>query len=136
MTRNSSRNLLLYSSISQICKVSGASCVRLCFHDTSFSHQLILLLYQSKPNGRFFFSGMVFRVFDRGQNNCYFNHTVKNTNVPQKNFAPPFSYNRHNILFFLQCDFIVKISSWNHVLFFLHILFLILILFRFYLKTY
>ena len=29
------------------------------------------------------FCGEVFRVFNRGQSNCYFNSAVKNTNMPQ-----------------------------------------------------
>ena len=32
------------------------------------------------------FCGEVFRVFDRGQNNCYFDSAVKNTNMPQNKF--------------------------------------------------
>ena len=30
--------------------------------------------------------GRFFRVFDRGQNNCYFDSAVKNTNMPQNKF--------------------------------------------------
>ena len=47
-------------------------------------------------NGRIYFAGRFFRVFDRGQNNCYFDPAVKNTNMPQKKFAAPFSFDRHN----------------------------------------
>ena len=56
------------------------------------------VLCRSKLNGRFFFAGSFFRVFDRGQNNCYFYSTVKNTNVPHRLvfFAAPFSFDRHN----------------------------------------
>ena len=50
-----------------------------------------------KTEREIFFAGRLFRVFDRDRNNCYFDSTVKNTNVPQKNFSAPFSFDRHNI---------------------------------------
>ena len=40
-----------------------------------------LLLCRSKLNGRIYFAGRFFRVFDRGQNNCSFDSAVKNTNM-------------------------------------------------------
>ena len=43
-------------------------------------------IVRSKLNGRIYFEGRFFRVFDRGQNNCYFDSAVKNTNMPQNNF--------------------------------------------------
>ena len=47
----------------------------------------LCIFCRSKLNGRiFFFAGRFFRVFDRGQNNCYFDSAVKNTNMPQKKF--------------------------------------------------
>ena len=45
------------------------------------------ILCWSKLNGSFFFVGRFFRVFDWGQNNCHFDLTVKNTNVPQYFFS-------------------------------------------------
>ena len=48
--------------------------------------ELIVLLCRSKLNGRIYFAGRFYRVFDRGQNNCYFNSAVKNTNMPQNLF--------------------------------------------------
>ena len=41
------------------------------------------VLCRSKLNGRIYFAGRFFRVFDGGQNNCYFDSAVKNTNTPQ-----------------------------------------------------
>ena len=43
-------------------------------------------LCRSKLNGRIYFAGRFFRVFDRGQNNCYFDSAVKDTNMPQNKF--------------------------------------------------
>ena len=40
-----------------------------------------LLLCRSKLNGRIYFAGRFFRVFERGQNNCSFDSAVKNTNM-------------------------------------------------------
>ena len=52
----------------------------------------IQILCRSKLNGSFFFVGSFIRVFDRGQNNCHFDLTVKNTNVPQ------FFFSRHRLV--------------------------------------
>ena len=45
------------------------------------------ILCRSKLNGRIYFAGRFFRVFDRGQNNCYFDSAIKNTNTPQKKIS-------------------------------------------------
>ena len=43
-------------------------------------------LCRSKLNGRIYFAGRFFRVFGGGQNNCYFDSAVKNTNMLQNKF--------------------------------------------------
>ena len=57
--------------------------------------KILLLLCRSKLNGRIYFAG---------QNNCYFDSIVKNTNMPQKSFATPFSFDRHNITILFEKD--------------------------------
>ena len=52
----------------------------------------MVLLCGSKLNGRIYFAGRFFRVFDRGQNNCYFDSAVKNMNTPQ------FFFLRHRLV--------------------------------------
>ena len=47
------------------------------------------------------FCGEVFRVFDRGQNNCYFDSAVKDTNMHHF-FPTPFSLERRNTLCFCE----------------------------------
>ena len=57
----------------------------------------VYILCRSKLNGRIYFAGRFFRVFDRGQNNCYFDSAVKNTNMQHVFFTAPFSFDLHNI---------------------------------------
>ena len=49
--------------------------------DPGPSELYVTVLCRSKLNGRIYFSGRFFRVFERGQNNCYFDSAVKNTNM-------------------------------------------------------
>ena len=46
----------------------------------------VCLLCRSKLNGRIYFAWRFFRVFDRGQNICFFGSAVKNTNMPLNKF--------------------------------------------------
>ena len=58
----------------------------------SYHHRIFLCnssnikINWSQLNGRIYFAWRFFRVFDRGQNNCYFDSAVKNTNMPQNAF--------------------------------------------------
>ena len=53
----------------------------------------------------FSFVGGVFRVFGRDSNNCNFDSSVKNTNVPQKKFGLSYSNDRHNRIDIIYCAF-------------------------------
>ena len=62
---------------------------------------IIVFIVPVKTKREIFFAGGLFRVFDRGQNNCYFDSTVKNTNVPQTFLCGTFYFDRHNISIFI-----------------------------------
>ena len=61
---------------------------------------------------RFLFAGGVFRVFGRDSNNCNFDSSVKNTNMPQFFlFGLSYSYDQHNIFNFANLEFSVCARS-------------------------
>ena len=48
--------------------------------------KIFMILCRSKLNGRINLAGRFFPVFDRGQNNCYFDSAVINTNMRRNKF--------------------------------------------------
>ena len=48
-----------------------------------------------------------------GQNDCYFDSAVKNTNMPQLFFSAPFSFDRHNITFFIFLGTFLAEQPWK-----------------------